>query len=50
MGNSRKHQDGKHELTNWIDDQLIILEANTERNLPSVVVNSVAGDNRHGPM
>ena len=50
IGNSRKHQDGKHELTNWIDDQLIILDANTERNLPPVVVNSVAVDTSHGPM
>ena len=50
IGKSRKHQDGKHELTNWIDDQLIILDANTERNLPPVVINSVAGDNGQGPM
>ena len=50
IGNSRKHQDGKHELTNWIDDQLIIPDANTERNLPPVVVNSVAVDTSHGPM
>ena len=27
-----------------------ILDANTERNLPPVVVNSVAVDNGHGPM
>ena len=50
IGISRKHQDGKHELTNWIDDQLIIPDANTERNLPPVVINSVAVDNSHGPM
>ena len=50
IGNLRKHQDGKHELNNWIDDQLSIPDANTERNLPSVVYNSVAGDNGHGPM
>ena len=50
IGNSMKHQDGKHELTNWIDDQLIIPDANTERNLPPVVANSVAVDTSHGPM
>ena len=38
IGKSRKHQDGKHELTNWIDEQLIILDANTERNLPTTTV------------
>ena len=47
---SRKHQDGKHELTNWIDEQLITPDANTERNLPPVDDNSFAGDNGHGPM
>ena len=44
IGNSRKHHDAKHELTNWIENQLSIPDANTKRNLPPVVVNSVAID------
>ena len=39
IGNSRKHQDAKHELTNWIENQLSIPDSNTERITAPVVVN-----------
>ena len=50
IGNSRKHQDAKFELINWIENQLIIPDPTTERITAPVVVNSVAVVTSHGSM
>ena len=50
IGNSRKHQDAKFELINWIENQLSIPEPTIERITAPVVVNSVAVVTSHGSM
>ena len=50
IGNSRKHQDAKFELINWIENQLSIPDPTTERITAPVVVNSVAVVTSHGSM